>query len=206
MDFLDILKKRRACHAFASGKKIPKQDIETIIEQASLAPSGYNAQPWEFVVAEKKENIKKIQEIAYGQKHVADASAIVFVIADTDIGRDAENIISQWVDYGYFEEKKAATYIDAMKKDRRDHKKEVMAIRNASLAAMTLIFAAENLGYATCPMMGFRQLEMKKFLHIPSEKKIALMIALGYQDPEKKVIKRLPRKKTKDVLFWEQLR
>lgn len=203
MDFLEILQKRRACHSFIPNKKIPKNDIQDMIGHALLTPSGYNAQPWDFIVVEKKENIKKVQKIAYSQKHVLDASAIIFVVADTNIGRNAEEIIGKWVEYGYFPEEKAATYIDAMKKERAEHKKELMAIRNASLAAMTLIFAAENMGYATCPMMGFRQLEMKKFLQIPVDRKIALMIAVGYKNEKSEEKKRLPRKKIEEVIHWE---
>ncbi|MBW1803798.1 MAG: nitroreductase family protein [Deltaproteobacteria bacterium] len=52
--FLDLVKNRRSIRDFKNDP-IPDGDVEKIIETARWAPSGFNSQPWEFVVVKKKE-------------------------------------------------------------------------------------------------------------------------------------------------------
>ena len=204
MDFLDVLNKRRACHNFVPGKTIPDDDLVTMIEQASLSPSGYNAQPWEFIVIREQETIHDVYEIAYKQEHLKNCSAIIMVLADQEIGRHADDIVKDWEKYGYRNAEQAASLKGAMTKKTRPEKKEMMAIRNAAMAGMTLIYAAENIGYATCPMMGFPQIKLKHYLNLPDDRKFALMIAIGYEDPNAKKLERLPRKKSAETIHWEK--
>jgi len=60
--FLDLVKKRRSTRRYKSDP-VPDEYIDKIIEAARFAPSGFNLQPWEFVVVkdpELKENIVRI--------------------------------------------------------------------------------------------------------------------------------------------------
>ncbi|MFC1494296.1 nitroreductase family protein [Thermodesulfobacteriota bacterium] len=60
--FLELVKKRRSSWVF---KPDPIQDesIEKIIDAARYAPSGFNSQPWEFVVIKELELRDKIRDI-----------------------------------------------------------------------------------------------------------------------------------------------
>jgi len=57
--FLELVKKRRSIRRFKPDL-IPDEYIDKIIEAARWAPSGFNTQPWEFVVVRKKELKDKI--------------------------------------------------------------------------------------------------------------------------------------------------
>jgi len=62
MDYYDLLvlvKKRRSIRRFKKDP-IPDEYIEKIIEVVRWAPSGFNMQPWEFVVIKKPELREKI--------------------------------------------------------------------------------------------------------------------------------------------------
>lgn len=203
MDFSDLIKKRRACHHFLPGIKIPDEDFLRMIEETSLTPSGYNAQPWEFVIIRKLENLAKIHELGFEQSHIKDASAVILVLADTEIGRRADQIVREWVDGGYITEPCIPEFKNSIAKVRSPEKKKMMALRSTMLAAMTLIYSAENMGYATCPIMGFSQWEVEEFLNIPKDRVIALMIALGKADGSK-ALPRLPRKKPEEMVHWER--
>lgn len=50
--FLEVVKKTRSIRRFKSDP-LPAECIDKIIEAARWAPSGYNQQPWEFVVVRK---------------------------------------------------------------------------------------------------------------------------------------------------------
>jgi nitroreductase len=58
---LELVKKRRSTRRFKPDP-IPEDAIEKIIEVARWAPSGFNMQPWEFVVVKKPELREKIVE------------------------------------------------------------------------------------------------------------------------------------------------
>ena len=60
-DLLALVKKRRSIRRFKPDP-IPDETIEKIIELARWAPSGFNMQPWEFVVVKKPELREKIVE------------------------------------------------------------------------------------------------------------------------------------------------
>lgn len=51
--FLELVKNRRSIRRFKPDP-IPDEYIDKIIEAARWAPSGYNSQPWEFVVVKDK--------------------------------------------------------------------------------------------------------------------------------------------------------
>ena len=51
---LELLNTRRSIRRFKP-EPIPDEYVDKIIEAARLAPSAFNAQPWEFVVVKKKE-------------------------------------------------------------------------------------------------------------------------------------------------------
>ena len=205
MDFFELVKKRRSCHHFLPNKKIPKKDLEEMIEYTSLTPSGYNAQPWEFVIIQDKKNINEVQKIAFKQKHLKNASAIIVVLADMFISRNVEKILADWLKYGYCSDEELQAYRNSIAKNRKPETLKGMALRNAMLACMTLIYAAENKGYATCPIMGLSQHKLEKFLNIPEDRVIALMIAIGYED-EGKEKTRLPRKNIEEMIHWEKFK
>jgi len=58
---LELVKNRRSIRRFKSDL-IPDEYINKIIEVARWAPSGFNQQPWEFVVVKKSELKNKIVE------------------------------------------------------------------------------------------------------------------------------------------------
>ncbi|MDF2379107.1 MAG: nitroreductase family protein [Candidatus Gracilibacteria bacterium] len=203
MNFSDLINKRRACHHFVPGVEIPDEHFKKMIEETSLTPSGYNAQPWEFVIVKKQENIVKIHEIAFHQPHVKDASAMVVVLGDMEIGRNVEQTIQDWIKNGYLKAEDEQAFRNSMAKNRKPEKKREMAIRNAMLAAMTFIYSAENIGYATCPMMGFSQWKLEEFLEIPEDRCIALLIAIGKADEDKQK-PRLPRKTAEEMMHFEK--
>jgi putative NAD(P)H nitroreductase len=203
MHFSDILKNRRACHHFLPDQAIPKEDLEKMVQAASTSPSGYNAQPWEFIVIRSKEQIKKMHELSFKQHHILNAGALIIVLADKEIGRHVDKLLDDWISFGYIPEEERFVYHNSIAKNRSEEKRKTMALRNAMLASMTLIYAAEDLGYATCPMMAFSQHEVRKLLHIPDDREIALFIAIGKADKEK-ALPPLPRKKVEELIHWEE--
>jgi len=207
MSFIDLLKSRRSIHNYIPNKKIPKEDFKKIIEAVRYTPSWYNAQPWEFVVIEDEENKKELQKIAFKQAHVTTASAVICVLWDTKIWRNAEQILKDWVEFWYCKPEKVPAYRNAFIKNRSEQRLREMTIRNVSLSCMNILLAAKELWYATCPMLWFNQPSLSDFLKLPEDIIPIMMITIWYEDlwDDWKGIEKqkLPLKKIEEVLHFE---
>ena len=208
MNFFELLKSRRSIHNYIPNKKIPKEDFEKIFDAVRYTPSWYNAQPWEFVVIEDEDSKKKIQKIAFNQAHVSDSSAVICVLWDTNIWRNAEKILKEWVEYWYCKEEKVPAYRNSFTKNRSEQRLREMTIRNASLTCMNILLAAKELWYATCPMLWFNQPSLSDFLELPKEIIPIMIITIGYEklwkNWEQIERKKLPLKNLKEVLHFEK--
>jgi nitroreductase len=59
MDLFEAIHSRRTIRTF-TGKKIPKSDLEKIVDAGRVAPSAVNRQLWDFVVVSDKEILDDI--------------------------------------------------------------------------------------------------------------------------------------------------
>ena len=68
--------------------EIPQEDLDVIFEAGGWAPSAYNIQPWKFLYARRgDENWERFLSvlIEFNQSWVKNASALVFVVSDTQM-------------------------------------------------------------------------------------------------------------------------
>ena len=79
MEALEAIRKRRSVRNY-TGDPIPREDLEKIVDAARLAPSGYNRQPWEFIVVIDQSVIDKLKIAA---RWMENAGAIIAVVMET---------------------------------------------------------------------------------------------------------------------------
>jgi len=78
MDALEAIRKRRTVRNF-TGVAIPRADLETIVDAGRLAASGYNRQPWDFIVVTDRGMIEQLKIAAQWMEK---AGAIIAVVLD----------------------------------------------------------------------------------------------------------------------------
>jgi len=78
MDALEAIRKRRTVRNF-TGAAIPRADLETIVDAGRLAASGYNRQPWDFIVVTDRGMIEQLKIAAQWMEK---AGAIIAVVLD----------------------------------------------------------------------------------------------------------------------------
>ena len=78
MDALEAIRKRRTVRSF-TGAAIPRADLETIVDAGRLAASGYNRQPWDFIVVTDRGMIEQLKIAAQWMEN---AGAIIAVVLD----------------------------------------------------------------------------------------------------------------------------
>ena len=69
-----VLLDRRATPHFKHDP-VPEEYLEAILSLAAQAPSGYNLQPWRFIVVRDAENRHRLQKAALNQSKVSEAPA-----------------------------------------------------------------------------------------------------------------------------------
>src|ERR1700761_591138 len=77
------IQERRATPSF-DGTPIPAEDLKQILDAGLSAPSGYNTQPWRFVVVQSPEQKKRLRAASYNQPKVEEASAVIVACGDAD--------------------------------------------------------------------------------------------------------------------------
>src|ERR1700689_139307 len=77
------IQERRATPSF-DGALIPAEDLKQILDAGLHAPSGYNMQPWRFVVVQSPEQKKRLRAASYNQGKVEEASAVIVACGDAD--------------------------------------------------------------------------------------------------------------------------
>jgi len=74
---------RRATPSF-DGTPIPPEDLKQILDAGLHAPSGFNMQPWRFIVVQSPEQKRRLRAASYNQAKVEEASAVVVACGDAD--------------------------------------------------------------------------------------------------------------------------
>ncbi len=201
MDTIEAIKSRRAINFFDPARTIPREKINEIITIAGMAPSSFNLQPWEVVVVTDIDRKEILKKCASNQPKVAEAPAVLIVIANPGgLEANLDRVIDNMADLGYLKPEDR----DKTKKgpltqyhSRESIERKFWAIKNTSFFAMNFMIAAKGLGYETHPMDGFSQELVKKEFHIPEDRFIPLLIALGYP---REGLKLLPPKFRMDIV------
>lgn len=74
---------RRSVRKYAD-KPVEKEKVEKLLRRAMQAPSATNQQPWEFIVVDDKELLKKLSSFSPYSKFVADAPLAMVLLNRTD--------------------------------------------------------------------------------------------------------------------------
>ena len=177
MEFSDIVQRRRSVKSYDAEKSISDVELKELFEEVILSPSSFNLQHWTFIAVKDSEQKKALKEAAWGQQQVEDCSVAIVVCGKLDAYKDAPNIYKdapKEVQEGLLP--MINNFYEGKEQVQRDE-----AIRSASLAAMTLMYAAKNCGWATGPMIGFDPVATSKLLNLTEAYIPVMLLVLGYQ-------------------------
>lgn len=79
MDAFEAIRKRRSIRQY-TGEQISRQHLEQIVDAGRLAATGFNHQPWDFIVITRKEMIDQLKTAANWMEN---AAAIIAVVLDS---------------------------------------------------------------------------------------------------------------------------
>ena len=176
MDTFKAITTRRSIKNFDKNHEMTKDEITKLLELAILSPTSYNIQNWRFVTITEQTIKDKLCELSYGQRQVAEASLAIVLCAD----------LKAW-------DKKPERYWKTLPEESRNALVNAIrqsysgnstlekdeAMRSCGFAAQTIMLAAKSMGYDTCPMEGFDYDKVGKFIHLPDDHIISMMVVVG---------------------------
>ncbi len=178
MNVSTAIETRRSIKGFDPEHRMSEAEIERLMALALLSPTAFNIQNWRFVLVRDPELRKQVRAAAWDQAQVTEASLLVVLTADLKAWekdparywRDAPQPVRDYLVPAI------GQYYGGRDQVQRDE-----AMRSCGMAAMTLMLAAKEMGYDSCPMDGFDFDAVGKLIALPADHVIAMFVAIGKQ-------------------------
>ena len=188
MEVYEAIEKRRTVRSFKQG--IPDAELRKILLAGTKAPSGSNAQPWEFIIVDNPKLIEQIAEHKYQQTlkmTLSDDPKILQQITGLknqktlEINLSTERAMNQKNAY-----RNCTVIAVCNRKEQKGQRKAWMNIENIAstwmcIENMALAATADGLGIVTSIFREEDKVAVEKLLGILEEYELATMVLLGVQ-------------------------
>ncbi len=187
LSLTEAIKTRRAARAFRP-TPLPDGVLEAIFDLALQSPSGYNLQPWRFIVVKETANKEKLKACAFDQPQISQAPVVLICCGDRRIINPdyIEEMIQLGITSGGVNEKYAEFMRGAIPQlfeyKPSFESLEAWTNRHTMLAVAYLTIVAKAFGVDSCPMEGFVSAQVKEAFEIPDEVDVCCLLPLGYAD------------------------
>ncbi|HEY9001852.1 MAG TPA: nitroreductase family protein [Mucilaginibacter sp.] len=186
MSLIEKLNWRYATKKFDKAKKLSQHQLEELLHAVHLSPSSAGVQSYKIIVVQDAAVREKLQQAAYGQAQIADASQLIVFAAETNL--DAQ-YVKNYIDHvaksrsidrsnleGY--EQMINGNVSGMTEEQRI----TWAKKQAYIALGVLLTSAAELGIDACPMEGFSAPQFDEVLGL-KEKGLttAVIAAIGFR-------------------------
>ncbi|MCX7954201.1 MAG: nitroreductase family protein [Bacteroidales bacterium] len=164
MDFYNLVLRRQSVRKYTN-KKVARDLILKCIESARLAPSASNSQPWHFIVVDEEPYLSEVAQATITaalpiNKFALQAPCIVVIVV---------------------EKPKLITRLAGFIKQRD------FPWIDLGIAAEHFCLQATELGLGTCMIGWFNEKKVKKIIKIPPNKRVGLLITVGYPPDDYKL-------------------
>ncbi len=176
MDTFDAIYARRAVKQYDPEHEMPEADLTKILEAAIQSPTSFNIQHWRFVVVKDPDLRAQIRANGNDQAQMTDASVLIAMTADMnawqksperywrDAPQEVADLLVGWM--GPFHEGR-----EWLQRDE--------AQRSIGMAMQTIMLAAKDMGYDSCPMIGFDIEKVAELINLPDDHVMGPLIAIG---------------------------
>jgi len=182
----ELIEQRRATPSF-DGEPMPDADLKTILEAGLSAPSGYNLQPWRFIVVRTPEQRRRLRAASFNQAKVEEASVVIVACGDKDGWRtDMEEMIRMGRESGMTENYAESARASIPEFLGNHPNLTAWLNRHVMIAVTTMMWMAEALGYDTAPMEGFESDKVCEALKLPLSYEVVALLGIGHvKGPDK---------------------
>ena len=176
MNVNTAIETRRSVKSFDPHHKMTQAEIDQLMSLAMLSPTAFNIQNWRFVLVTDAVLRHQIRAVSWNQVQVEEASLLIVLTADLkawekqperyckNAPKAASDILVPMIGH----------YYENNEQLQRDE-----GMRSCGMAAMTIMLAAKEMGYDTCPMDGFDFDAVGKLLNLPADHTPTMFVVVG---------------------------
>lgn len=202
MQVIEAIQRRRSVNNFDTARTLSTETIEHLVQLATQAPSSFNMQNWRFIAVTAADQKTRLRGVAMDQAKVEQAPVTFIVLGDQHGYRESARVMGMSVEAGIVDAGTADFFAGATPhmygsspQMARDE-----AVRSGSLAAMTLMLAAEGMGLVSCPMIGFDAAKVCELFNIEERFVPVMLLPVGHEAPGNWA--RKVRRPLDEVLGW----
>lgn len=176
MNVTQAIIERRSVKAFNPHHRMSEQEINQLMSLAMLSPTAFNIQNWRFVLVTDPVLRQQIRAASWNQAQVEEASLLIVLTADLNAW--AKQPERYWKNAP----KAASDVLVPMIGQYYQNNDQVQrdeAMRSCGMAATTLMLAAKEMGYDTCPMDGFDFAAVSNLLNLPADHIPTMFVVVG---------------------------
>jgi nitroreductase len=174
-----VLLERRATPHFLPDP-VPDEYLEAILRFGAQAPSGYNLQPWRFIVVRDAENRRRLQRAAFNQPKVAEAPVVLIALGMKEEWKQrADEVFREGAQRGAGSLANVEQYKQGAFQFLSHQDMAAWVNRHTMIAVTTMMLVAEVYGFDTAPMEGFDPASVKREFGIPDEAEVVALLAIG---------------------------
>ncbi len=176
MNIKEAIVNRRSIKHFDPEHQMTEAEIHELMSHVILSPTAFNIQHWRFVRVIDPAKRQQIQAASFGQTQVTEASLLLVLCADLNAWEKQPK--RYWreapQDVQDFLLPAIADYYTNHHQAQRDE-----CFRSSSIAAMSIMLMAQEMGYDSCPMDGFDFDKVAKIINLPHDHIITMMMVVG---------------------------
>ena len=176
MSVTQAITSRRSIKHYDTHHKLTEQEIAKLLSLAMLSPTAFNIQHWRFVLVTDPVLRQQIRAVSWNQAQVEEASLLIVLTADLQAW--AKEPSRYWQHAPQIVQDHLVPAIGHYYANN-EHAQRDEAMRSCGIAAQTIMLAAKEMGYDTCPMDGFDFDAVGKLLNLPADHTPAMFITVG---------------------------
>jgi len=176
MNVIESIYGRRAVKHFDPEHRMTEAEEQRLLEAAVQAPTSFNLQHWRLVIVRDPELRKQIRAAGNDQAQLTDASLLILVTADVDAWKKDPG--RYWADAPEQVRDLMVNWIGPFHEGREQLQRDE-AQRSIGMVMQTIMLAAQELGYDSCPMIGFDHEAVAELVHLPADHCMGPFVAVG---------------------------
>lgn len=176
MNTIENIENRRSIKHYDAAHVMPEADLAELIRVTKLAPTSFNMQNYRLLVVRDPDIRKQLRAAAWDQAQLTEASVVFLMCSDLE-AHSADPAL-----YWGHAPQEVLEMVSGVLKPFYEGNEQLIrdeGIRSSSFAGMTLMLAARELGYDTCPMVGYDANKVAEIVNLPENMLLNFIITVG---------------------------
>ena len=186
-EFFDVIKGRKSVKYFNPNVKIKREEIIEMLNEANLAPSSCNLQPWRYIVVDTPEGKEKLGSANYNKIQNDTSAAMIIVSGDLNHYGKFDEIYGEAVEKGYMTEEVKDGFEKGMGPQLENlptDKNREGVYFDCGLWTMQFANIAYAKGYDTNIIGGFDREKVAELFELEENLIPVMLIALGKKEKD----------------------